>query len=159
MTRYDKYLWYVIRHKWYVFVECCKAGIPIRGLMHDWHKFRLGEFIPYARHFYGKQAHKRDKTGYYKPSDTGDPDFDFAWFLHQKLGKHHWQYWTFANDNGAEPTIIVFEMPIKYRKEMLCDWKGAGKAQGTPDTKAWYNANKDKLILGPETRKWLEERL
>jgi len=50
----------------------------------------------------------------------------------------------------------VFEMPLKYRKEMLADWRGAGRAQGTPDTKAWYEKNKYKMQLGELTRKWIE---
>ena len=39
MTRYDRYLWYVIRHKWFVGVECVKRGLWWRGLVHDLSKF------------------------------------------------------------------------------------------------------------------------
>ena len=134
--------------------------MPIRGLLHDLSKFRISEFIPYAGHFYGKKPRgKRDKTGYYKPSDTGDPAFDFAWFLHQKRNKHHWQYWCFPNDFGENPITIVFEMPLKYRKEMVCDWKGAGRAQGTPYMLKWYSANRNKMTFGTETRKWVEKKI
>jgi len=148
MTKYFKYLRYVLRHKWFVFIECCKVGIPLRGFLHDMSKFLPSEFIPYARHFYGKDPRKRDKTG--------NPKFALAWLMHQKRNNHHWQFWLLIEDGGD---TIVFEMPLKYRKEMLCDWKGAGKAQGTPDTIAWYRANSHKLRLGPVTRIWIEEKL
>lgn len=95
MRRYIIYLWYIMRHKWFVLCACISHGIPLRGLMHDFSKLRPSEFIPYARYFYNpdgsKREHKRDKTGYYKPTDTGDANFDFAWFLHQKRNRHHWQ--------------------------------------------------------------------
>lgn len=152
-----KYLSYVLRHKWFVFIECCKLGIPWLGIIHDWSKFRPSEWFPYAEHFYGtnKKGIKegRDKTGYYKPYDTGDQAFDFAWLLHQKRNKHHWQWWLLPTDAEG---VKIFEMPVKYRKEMVADWRGAGRAQGTPDTIAWYDKNKDKMQLQKETRKWVE---
>lgn len=154
-----KYLKYIIRHKYYVFLECVKAGEPLLGIMHDLSKLLPNEFFPYVNHFYGnnRDIHKgRDETGYYKPTDTGDVKFDYAWFLHQKRNKHHWQYWTCPQDDGG---VKVFAPPLKYAKEMLCDWRGAGKALGTPDVKKWYLKNKDLLQLHAHTRKWLEKRI
>ena len=79
MMVYFKYLSYVLRHRWFVFIECCKLGIPWRGLVHDLSKFIPSEFIPYARYFYGREdTIRRDKTGYYKPTDTGDKAFDLS---------------------------------------------------------------------------------
>ena len=157
MTAYLKYLSYVLRHKWFVFIACCRMGIPWQGIIHDISKFLPGEFIPYARFFYSNPFNpKRNKTGYCKLTDTGDKAFDFAWLLHQKRNKHHWQWWVLPEDSGG---VKVFPMPLKYRKEMLADWIGAGKAQGKPDTKAWYEANNDKMQLHPETRKWIETML
>lgn len=224
MNKYIAYLKYIIRHKWFVFIECCRMGIPLRGAIHDMSKFLPSEFFPYARHFYGKKV--RDKTGYYKPTDTGDPAFDHAWFLHQKRNAHHWQYWIFPDDeahgwlvqgpgDGYEPTSVVGEngkirltvlpseqaaewlsfpeakqtrdcdygfqgyvpeqsykvsryvsdllnsrpkvlpMPKNVMKEMLADWRGAGRAQGTPNTKAWYEANCKKMLMHPDTKTWI----
>lgn len=213
MNKYLRNIIYVSRHKWFVFLECCKLGIPWRGLVHDISKLRPSEFFPYADFFAVQQP--RDKTGYYKPTDTGNAAFDFAWFLHQKRNAHHWQYWILPDCNptawvlqnygdGCEPTFVVGEqgqirlavhpedqapewiddaemersfktarhirdllnqrvkvlpMPDQFRKEMLADWRGAGRAQRTPDTTAWYVANKDKMILHPETRAWVEFQL
>ena len=98
---YLRYLWYVLRHKFFVAVACFKDGLYWQGLAHDWHKFLPREFVPYAHHFYGGGhtiTSRRDKTGYWKPGETGDPKFDLAWFYHQKLGKHHWQFWVSPAD-------------------------------------------------------------
>jgi len=83
---YIQYLDYLLRHKWYVTLECFREGLYWQGLTHDLSKFLPSEFIPYANYFYGKGKVKkvRDETGYYKPTDTGDKEFDFAWLLHQK---------------------------------------------------------------------------
>jgi hypothetical protein len=51
-------------------------------------------------------------------------------------------------------------MPMKYAKEMLCDWRGAGRAiNGKDETREWYLKNKERIILHPNTRKWIEEQL
>jgi hypothetical protein len=53
----------------------------------------------------------------------------------------------------------VLPMPDRYRREMLADWRGAGLAQGTPDTLHWYSVNCHKMNLHPETRQWIEIQL
>ena len=92
--KYLKYLNYLLRHKWYVGIECWKRGLYLYAFTHDLSKFSLDELVPYTNYFYGKGnkiTRGRNKTGYYKPTDTGDKAFDFAWLLHQKRNKHHWQ--------------------------------------------------------------------
>ena len=145
MKKHFKYLSYVLRHKWFVFLECYKMGIPWLGLIHDWSKFRPGEWIPYVNYFYGDKS-KNIKSG---RDETGDRAFDFAWLLHQKRNKHHWQWWLLPEDEGGEK---IFDIPDKYFKEMLADWKGAGRAQGIPDVRAWYCKNKDKMRVSDITR-------
>jgi len=159
MRAHLAYLYYVLRHKWFVFIECCKLGIPWRGLIHDWHKFLPDEWFPYVHFFHnpdGTKKQVRDKTGYYKPDDTGNNAFDIAWFLHQKRARHHWQSWCFPDTNGELKSLFI---PDKYRREMLADWYGAGRAQGTPDTVRWYLANRNKMQLHPTTRLWIERQL
>lgn len=148
-----------MRHKWYVMIECFGEGLFWRGIIHDLSKLYPSEFIPYANHFYGKGLNirsGRDETGYYKPTNTGDKAFDFAWLLHQKRNRHHWQYWILPEDDGGE---IIMEISHKYLIEMLCDWQGAGKAQGTPNVMKWYEKNKDKMRLHYKTRKVVEGKL
>lgn len=156
MRRYLFYLWYILRHKWFVFRAACRLNIPWLGFWHDMSKFLPSEFIPYAEFFYnpdGSPRQHRDKTGYYKPTDTGDAAFDFAWLLHQKRNRHHWQWWVLPEDCG---NVKAIEVPLPYLREMVADWLGAGRAQGTPDVQAWYFANKDKMNLHPDTRKDVE---
>ena len=206
LSKHFKYLSYVLRHKWYVLIECCRLGIPWRGLVHDISKFLPSEWYPYVEKFYGKN-----------PSSTSVKcKFDKAWLRHQHCNPHHWQYWLLQCDSPrseftlqehgqgyeiflsrnnrhlamfdesilfSEDKIVpnvcnsnayiyakeirdrlnksprVLPMPDKYRREMLADWFGAGKAQGKPDTKAWYMANKDNMILHNETREWIHEQL
>ena len=76
--------------------------------------------------------------------------------LHQKRNKHHWQWWCLPEDEGG---LKVLEMPLKYRLEMLCDWRGAGRAQGTPDVLRWYEKNRNRMILGMATQIWIEQQL
>lgn len=162
--RFFKYLSYVVRHKWFVLQECWRVGLYWRGLVHDLTKLMpRAEFLPYMRFFYGPKGEpkqRRDKTGYYKPVDTGDDAFDKAWLHHQKWNDHHWQWWVLPFDDGGWK---VFEMSPAARLEMVCDWVGAGKAQGTksdngePEVVNWYAKNRHKMMLGPETRNWVED--
>jgi len=154
--KYLKYLHYVLRHRWFVFWECAKRGLLWRGLVHDLSKFRPSEFIPYAEYFYGSISPKRDYTGYYDAMRTGDPAFTFAWFLHQKRNDHHWQYWMGIQSDG---TVDPLEMPDAARKEMMADWFGAGRAQGTPDVQLWWTEHKNDMILHRCTRQMIEEEL
>lgn len=143
---YLKFLWSLLCHKLFVFVECCRLGIPWLGVVHDWSKFLPSEFIPYGKHF-----------GVGSPVDRPhDISMDYAWLHHQHFNKHHPQYWI-SKTNGKPD--VVLPMPDRYRREMLADWRGAGRAYGNPDTKAWYEKNKDNIILHPETRAWVESEL
>lgn len=154
MKSYLEYFWYVLKHKWFVFLECIKIGLIWRGIKHDCDKFLPSEFFPYAKFFYGtNKQDPRDKTGYYKPYNTGDSDFNYALLKHLRKNDHHWEYYVLCQ---GEDGIITFEMPSKQIKEMICDWKGANRAQKKSGIVPWYLANKDKLILHPDTRKIIE---
>ena len=146
MSKYFKYLKYVIRHKWFVMIECFKIGLYWRGIVHDLSKLLPDEFIPYARYFYGG----------YKLVWINDA-FDKAWLLHIHRNPHHWQYWLLQTDDGP---LKIIQMPTKYLKEMLCDWHGAGMAIiGKNNTIVWYLKNKDKIKLKHADHKWIEFRL
>jgi len=130
-----------LRHKWFVFLECCKLGIPWRGIVHDLSKFRPSEWVPYCGFFYG-----------------GGPEvwaegFDSAWLAHQNRNPHHWQWWVLQEDDGGEK---VLDMPMQYRKEMLADWVGAGKAiwGKNSNTKEWYLRNRDVMKLSEAIRRY-----
>jgi len=157
--KYIKYLNYVIRHKWFVFVECYKLGIPWLGIIHDWSKFKPSEFIPYARYFYGNYPEASSNPTYSNKLFKEDIDhhFDKAWLYHFHRNKHHWQFWLLQKDDGPIKNIPI---PIKYLKEMLADWKGAGKAiTGRDDIIEWYTKNKQNINLNLINRKWIERKI
>jgi len=153
MTKDLQYLKYLIRHKWHVLVECCKCGLPWAGIVHDLSKFLPSEWVPYRNYFYDRPP--LPSTGYIHKTGV-DERFDRAWLKHIHRNPHHWQWYILHEDDGP---VKVLEMPLRYRMEMLCDWKGAGKAQGKPDTAAWYRENRKNMVLGPRTRLWVEHHL
>lgn len=161
---YLKYFWYIVKHKWFVMIECFRVGLFWRGLVHDLSKLFPSEFFPYANYFYGKKEkeHKLE-SGYYKPATTEDRIFDFAWLLHQKRNRHHWQWWILPEDEGGVKVLSIEE---PYLTEMVCDWVGAEKAQGRfplrndrySETRKWYQENGKKMQLSEETRREIEKR-
>ena len=160
---YLKYLWYVIRHKWFVLKECFKVGLYWRGITHDLSKLRPSEFIPYARYFYSffgvgwsqeKYGGCGDEIARHQEISMA---FDRAWLYHIHRNPHHWQFWLLQEDDGSLKKI---PMPVKYLKEMLTDWRGAGRAiTGKDNTPEWYLENKDKIKLGKIQHRWLELKL
>lgn len=53
----------------------------------------------------------------------------------------------------------VEAMPTVYLEEMLCDWIGAGLAQGTPDVQGWYLARGHGHPFHLSTRSTVEQHL
>lgn len=154
---YVKYLQYLIRHKWYVLVECCRFGLLWRGILHDMSKFRPDEFMPYARYFYGDYPSEKDlimlitTMGMKHSKESVQRDFDRAWLRHQHRNPHHWQYWVLREDDGGTKVI---EMDDVYYREMLADWRGAGRALGKEswnDTLGWYLSHRHTMLFHPST--------
>lgn len=164
MKAHLKYFWYVLRHKYYVFKAGRMLGVPLWQLIvHDWSKFLPSEWFPYVAYFYEDHPSMQDvppgarymvPLGYTK--EEVDTAFDVAWNHHQKRQPHHWQYWLLTCDTG-ETTAL--SMPVDYVREMVADWRGAGLALDKPNISEWYEANKDKMILHPETRDTVERVL
>lgn len=161
MKKHFKYLWYVLRHKWFVFLACKKEGLFWQGVVHDLHKFSRAEWKPYVEMFYG--VPKSDR-----PIDERvqvQNDFNAAWEHHYTLGKHHWNHWIEKVDNRATEKLpeghVVYRverMPEKYWREMLCDWRAMSRANGG-NVEQWYGSQWEKLILHPATRIEIEIEL
>lgn len=104
----------VMKHKWYVFIFCCRLGMPFRGFMHDWSKFSPTEFFESIKYYKGTHSpitECKKHNGYSK-----------AWLHHKGRNKHHSEYWY---DDRA--TIQTPMMPYKYVAEMICDKLSACK--------------------------------
>ncbi len=159
-----KYLFkYLIRHKWFVMLECFKRKKYWLGITHDLSKFLPSEFPPYAKFFYGKDSQQEYRESRYQSIETAQGYFQRAWQLHLNRNKHHWQNWINIQDVG---TKVIFEMSEKYAIEMICDWIGAGRAQGYYDknrpmkeVRNWYHKNQKKIILNYRTRYFVESTL
>lgn len=141
MRRHWAYFKYVVRHKWFVFLAARKCGCGFwQALIHDWHKFLPSEWFPYARTFY-----KPDGSRQYVES----LEFARAWNLHQKRGRHHWQFWMLTWDRGETTPL---PMPDRYLREMVADWWGAGRAiTGKWDAPNWFAQNVEKMKLHEQT--------
>lgn len=147
MRAHIAYLKYVLRHKWFVFLWCMRIGCigPVRAILHDWDKFLPDEWFAYVNTFYNPDGSKQYKEG---------PEFALAWRLHQIRNKHHWQYWLLTWDRGE---TVALPMPHTHIYEMVADWQGAGQAiTGKADSRGWYEKNKEKMILHPKTRAFVE---
>ena len=142
-----KHIKLVMKHKWVVFKLCCKAGIPVRGFLHDWSKFSPTEFFESIKYYDGHKSPilvcKADK-GY---SD--------AWLHHKGRNKHHHEYW--IDLTLPEKTVI---MPYKYAVEMICDKMAAGIVyQGKEWNKDWqikyYMDEREKCLIHPQIDKFM----
>lgn len=142
-----KYLCAVLRHKRFVYEEGRKLGLGRwQLLVHDWSKFTPRMWGPYARAFYGP---KNVKTG--KPD--GRAEFDAAWLWHQRVERHHWQWYVLMEDSGKEHCL---KMPHKYLLEMVADWRGANRAYGDTPLKVWYMKTAHARKLHPATQRLVE---
>lgn len=190
--RHWKYLKYVLRHKWFVFLACCELGVPLwMAIVHDWDKFLPGMWLSYARTFYKPDGSRQYENSVY---------FAHAWMKHQHRNKHHWQYWLWVNipshncavrlpqsdylvwDSGKPERVVTRmtvggdrlelrppvesdevccpePMPDVYIREMVADWRGAGRALGQLDTASWYKQNAKNMLLHPDTRARVEQLL
>ena len=156
MKAHLNYLKYVLRHKWYVFLACRTMRVSTwRAIIHDWTKLTPLEWTPYVHNFFNKDGTRRsvrDASGAYDPN-IQTVEFKKAWLSHQK-NKHHYQAWISIGDNG---NLEALPIPEKYLREMIADWIGAGMAiSGRTDWRPWYEANKNKMILHPEAREFLD---
>jgi len=149
MKRYISYIKNIMVHKWFVFIECCSLGIPLLGLLHDWTKFLPSEMIKYTHTLYDSDGTRK------KANDSLYISLGTALTHHFRCNKHHWQYYLLVQ--GVD-SIVALDMPLKYCKEMLADWVGAGKTYGG-NVYDWYRKNKDKIIIHDDVREWLERMI
>lgn len=154
MKKYIEYLKYILEHKKNVFIECWKEGLYLHAFTHDISKFRPSEFIPYARHFYGDYISNVvlnnvsciENKSKIRTKEQVKEEFEKAWKLHYKRNKHHWNHW------------VGRDMPDKYIKQMICDWKAMARKFG--DTaQEFYMKNYDSVELTRESRVYLEFEL
>lgn len=112
-----KHFYTITKHRNMVLVHCFRAGIPIRGILHDMSKYSPTEFLMGAKYYTGiKSPTEYERLG---------EGYSVAWMHHKGRNRHHFEYWT--DYNPKTRAIEPVKMPIKYVKEMFCDRVAAGK--------------------------------
>ena len=138
-----RYLKYVLRHKYFVFIGGVKLNVSLwQLLIHDWTKFLPIEWRGYVERM------ELSKNSTWQSADDTDL-YRIAWRHHWSSNPHHWQHWVFDG--------VAREMPEKYVREMVADWYGAGHAQGKPNIKQWWETTQDRRILHPATHQRVVE--
>lgn len=140
-----KYVRLTIVHKYFVLCAGLRTKTPLWQLIiHDISKFSPKEAPHYGRHFFGDRSHPEM--------------FAAAWLHHQNHNPHHWEYWLSRTKHNKSPDeYSVLPMPMKYVREMVADWMGAGRTyEGrwpeSLDTWAWLKQNRQNMRLHPITQ-------
>lgn len=108
----------VLRHKFWVFICCCKFGIIWRGITHDLSKFSWAEFWPSVRYYQkGSSPIPRlhHEASEYRP-----------WLHHRGRNDHHSEYW----HRYTHGTFYALKMPFDCVLEQIADWIGSTRAYG-----------------------------
>ena len=135
-----KYFFYILKHKWFYFLEAMKVGLYLSAFTHDLSKFLPSEFFAYAYRFHSGKKLTRDTSMVWR----------VAMLYHFNRNKHHWNYWILTD----EPV----PMPLKYVRQMMCDWKAMARVKGDSAMK-FYGNNKLGMLLHEETEKHISEML
>ena len=138
----------ILMHKYWVFIYCCKLGIPWQGIMHDMSKFSWTEFSESVKYYQGGKKSPipviKKENGYSK-----------AWQHHKGRNRHHYEYWT---DNYSKGTTFI-KIPFKYVIELIADWMSAGKTYAKNNGKEftiddeieWWNKWPEKCAINTDT--------
>ena len=112
---------------------------------HDASKYDDEEYYAYCEYFYGE-----------KTKEVTD-EFDVAWLHHQHCNPHHWQHWLLREDDGD---MKALEMPYEYIIEMIMDWWSfSWKSNNLYEIFNWYENNKSRIVLHPQTTDTVEHIL
>ena len=103
----------ITTHKWIVFKLSIKAGVPLRGFLHDLSKYSWTELSESIKYYQGGKRSPITKA-------KEEKGYSLAWLHHRGRNKHHLEYW--YDDTLKEQPII----PFKYCAEMICDKLAAG---------------------------------
>lgn len=153
------YIFYLLRHKFWVMYFCFKHGLFWRGIVHDWDKLVLPSMISVYSKYYPRIREIRNTDGYYNPC-AAPPDYQMAILAHFNRSRHHWQHWVMPDGSG----FAALDMGETDVREMICDWAGAGR---TRQKKKWTKASvrtffektRDKMMLSENTVKLIEKNL
>ena len=138
------------KHRFKVFILCCKCGFIWRGLTHDLSKYSPTEFFEGVKYYAGG---KRSPIIMCK-NDIG---YSKAWLHHKGRNKHHSEYWLDLAAKTKAP-IISFN----YSVEMVCDRIAACKTYQKKNYKDispyyYWNEHRDDEIMNRKNQKFITE--
>ena len=144
----------ITRHRHKVISHCFRAGIPLRGLLHDLSKYSPTEFFEGARYY---AATRSPNVGARK-----DKGYSLAWMHHKGRNRHHFEYWT--DYDPVTLKVRPVKMPMKYVAEMFCDRVAAskiyrGEKYGNGDPLDYFLRGKARRVIHFETSVLLEQLL
>lgn len=119
----------VLNHKKIVFKLSLKAGIPIRGLLHDLSKFSCVELFESIKYYEDGKESPLLKC-------IKEKGYSNAWHHHSKHNKHHLEYWIVPDIKYGAMLI-----PYKYWVELICDNLAAGINYHKDDWNKEYQLN------------------
>lgn len=148
-----RHLHTVDKHRFLVFINCCKCGIPFRGLVHDLSKYSPSEFWVSARNYLGTRSpianERKEEYGYSK-----------AFIHHTRRNRHHYEYWVDVTTGD----IVLIPMPYKYALECCCDMISASMTYN----KGHYNRGlplefflrtEERSLMHPATKEFIRSFL
>lgn len=140
------YAAYLARHKAHVYREGRKLGVGrLQLIVHDLSKFTPSEWGPMVENYAGRY-NRRSRPSWLRGG------YSRAFRTHCRRNPHHHEYWSRRGDGGRPA-----EMPERYVREMVADWRGASMAKGYgPDVRAYYRRTATGRCLHPATRRLAE---
>ena len=144
-----KHLRVVMKHKFLVFCNACKMGIPWTGLIHDTSKFTPTEFLLSAKYYKG------DDSPTIKEREFHD-GFSHICVHHTGRNKHHWQYW--IDYNGKN--MVINRIPYKHSVEYVCDIIAASKVYHPKNFKyevvyEYFTKHMQYYVMHPATKEFI----
>lgn len=139
----------VNKHRWFVFCNSIKLGIPLRGFLHDLSKYSPKEFITSAKYYKGTSSPVLEER-------KNNNMYSTVCVHHVKKNKHHFEYRIDYYRGG----LVLIAMPYKYALEYVADVIAASKAYNGKNysNEMPYNyfvARKEKYLMHNATKEFI----
>lgn len=135
----------ILVHKYYVAKYCFQIGLYWQGIIHDMSKFSYVEFSGSLKYWHDSISSLNNEKNILGYSAT---------FLHHRgRNPHHYEYWIHSLDSGG----IAAKMPLKYAKELICDYLAAAKTYGSNPRNEinWWLSNVSYMKMHIDTKQFI----
>lgn len=144
-----RHLWLITRHRFQVFINCTRCGIPIKGFIHDLSKYSFAEFWCSVKYY---QGNKSPIVGEREQND----DYSMIYNHHVGHNKHHWEHWI----NFYREHMLIKALPYKICIEYCCDMIAASQTYNKRNYEPilvleYWNKRKDKFFIHSMTKRYI----